>query len=195
MFGEDSRFVEFTNLTGRLLRLSGRLEVERMTNMAWTTSVIIDPGVTHVWRFLGGDDRQEDFSLLTLLPDPYLLALENSFTWTAEFIDSSEDDTIIFDNKSSPLHLRSLPILQSNDRAKISLRRKSSPVPTLRRLAADSFVLNKISKLASIEPNLENLNIPRILQTELFSLLEQYLEIKKKRVKNCDRCQEIHHQL
>ena len=103
MFGEDSRFVEFTNLTGRHVRLSGRLEVERLSNMAWTTSVIIDPGVTHVWRFLGGDDRQEDFSLLTLLPDPYLLALENSYTWTAEFIDTSEDETITFGNKCSPL--------------------------------------------------------------------------------------------
>ena len=158
MFGEDSRFVEFTNLTGRHVRLSGRLEVERLSNMAWTTSVIIDPGVTHLWRFLGGDDRQDDFSLLTLLPDPYLLALENSFTWTAEFVDTSEDEAITFDNKSSPLQLRSLPVLQSNDRAKVNLRRKSSPVPPLRKLAADSFVLNRSS---SLEANIENLHIPR----------------------------------
>ena len=34
MFGEDSRFVEFTNLTGRYVRLSGRLELENLANMA-----------------------------------------------------------------------------------------------------------------------------------------------------------------
>ena len=45
MFGESWRFVEST-LTRRNLRLSGRLEVERLSNMAWTTLVIIDPGVT-----------------------------------------------------------------------------------------------------------------------------------------------------
>ena len=84
MFGESSRFVEST-MTRRNLRLSGRLEVERLSYMAWTTLVIIDPGVTHVWRFLGGD-CQDDFSLLTILHDPYLLAWENSFTLTAEFV-------------------------------------------------------------------------------------------------------------
>ena len=160
MFGENSRFVEFTNMTGRHVRLSGRLEVERLSNMAWTTSVIIDPGVTHVWRFLGGD-RQDDFSLLTLLPDPYLLAWENSFTWTAEFVDKSEKESVTFDNRTSVLNLQSLPVLQPNDRLKICLRRKSSPVPSLRRLAADNFVLSKSLNAASSEPKLENLNIPR----------------------------------
>ena len=48
MFGEDSRFVEFKNLTGRFVRLSGRLEVESLANMSWTTSVIIDPGIKKI---------------------------------------------------------------------------------------------------------------------------------------------------
>merc|ERR1711973_454862 len=30
--------------------------------MSWTTSVIIDPGETHKWRFLGGN-RQERMTL------------------------------------------------------------------------------------------------------------------------------------
>ena len=161
MFGESSRFVEST-LTRRNLRLSGRLEVERLSNMAWMTSVIIDPRVTHVWRFLEiPGDRLDDFSLLTLLPDPYLLAWENSFTWTAEFVDKSEKESVTFDNRTSALNLQSLPVLQPNDRLKICLRRKSSPVPSLRRLAADNFVLSKSLNPASSEPKLENLNIPR----------------------------------
>ena len=73
MFGEDSRFVEFTNMTGRYLRLSGRLDLESLANMAWTTSIILGPGETHPWRFLGGE-REDATSMLSLLPDPYLLA-------------------------------------------------------------------------------------------------------------------------
>merc|ERR1719481_1247340 len=54
--------------------------------MSWTTSVIIDPGETHKWRFLGGN-RQDDFTMLSLLPEPYFMSLENKFTWTAEYLD------------------------------------------------------------------------------------------------------------
>merc|ERR1719419_528155 len=54
--------------------------------MSWTTSVIIDPGETHNWRFLGGN-RQDDFTMLSLLPEPYFMSLENKFTWTAEYLD------------------------------------------------------------------------------------------------------------
>ena len=53
MFGEGSRFVDFTNLTGRYLRLSGRLELTQLSHMAWTTAVTLAPRATHVWRFLG----------------------------------------------------------------------------------------------------------------------------------------------
>ena len=119
MFGESSRFVEST-MTRRNLRLSGRLEVERLSYMAWTTLVIIDPGVTHVWRFLGGD-CQNDFSLLTLLHDPYLLAWGNSFKWTAEFVDKSEEESVTFDNRTSALNLQTLSVLQPYDRLKITL--------------------------------------------------------------------------
>merc|ERR1719259_1346685 len=45
--------------------------------MSWTTSVIIDPGETHKWRFLGGN-RQDDFTMLSLLPEPYFMSLRTS---------------------------------------------------------------------------------------------------------------------
>merc|ERR1719516_814592 len=46
--------------------------------MSWTTSVIIDPGETHKWRFLGGN-RQDDFTMLSLLPEPYLMSGEQVY--------------------------------------------------------------------------------------------------------------------
>merc|ERR550532_2141479 len=55
--------------------------------MAWTTSIILGPGETHPWRVLGGE-REDATSMLSLLPDPYLLARarENQFVWRAEFV-------------------------------------------------------------------------------------------------------------
>ena len=32
-----------------------------------------------------------------MLPDPYILARRNSYKWTAEYIDTQEEDVITFD--------------------------------------------------------------------------------------------------
>ena len=53
LFGDDGRFVEFVNLTGRPVRLTSRLQVENFSNMTWSTTIIIPEGGKHVWRFLG----------------------------------------------------------------------------------------------------------------------------------------------
>ena len=53
LFGDDGRFVEFINLTGRPVRLTGRLQMRSFSNMAWSTTIIITQGGRHVWRFLG----------------------------------------------------------------------------------------------------------------------------------------------
>ena len=142
MFGEDSRFVEFTNLTGRHLRLSGRLELENLANMAWTTSIILGPGETHPWRFLGGR-REDETSTLSLLPDPYFLARENKFEWRVEFVDNTEDEEVLCLNTApGPLDLRTLPELGPRERLRLSVRRKRSPVTPLRKLAADNLVIS-----------------------------------------------------
>ena len=156
LFGDDSRFVDFINMTGRHIRLAGRLELESLSSMAWTTEVIIAPRDLHVWRFLGGR-REDDLSLLSLLPDPYFLAKENSFTWTASFVDSSEEESLVFGESPDQLQLQSLPTLEPNQRHKINIRRQSSPVSSLRKLASDSLVLQKNAST----DHLLSLNIPR----------------------------------
>eukprot|EP00088_Acartia_fossae_P022543 TRINITY_DN23723_c0_g1_i1.p1 TRINITY_DN23723_c0_g1~~TRINITY_DN23723_c0_g1_i1.p1 ORF type:complete len:212 (+),score=17.22 TRINITY_DN23723_c0_g1_i1:87-722(+) len=193
MFGDNSRFVEFRNLTGRHIRLSGRLELETLAHMSWTTSVIVNPGDCYVWRFLAGSPGQDDVSLLSLLPEPYHLALENIFSWSAEYVDSSDEDGVTFNNIPGPLQLQSLPSLSANQRFSITMRRKLSPVPSLRRLSADCLVIKHLSKSSS--DIVETLNIPRMLKKELFLLLESYNEMQLKRIQKCDKCSEIHHHL
>ena len=158
MFGDDSRFVEFTNLTGRYLRLSGRLELENLANMAWTTSIILGPGEMHPWRFLGGR-REDETSTLSLLPDPYFLARENKFEWRVEFVDNTENEEVLCLNTApGPLDLRTLPELGPRERLRLSVRRKRSPVTPLRKLAADNLV---ISGAMSSQEQILELNIPR----------------------------------
>jgi len=191
MFGEDSRFVEFKNLTGRFVRLSGRLEVESLANMSWTTSVIVNPGETHKWRFLGGN-RQDDFTMLSLLPEPYLMSVENKFTWTAEYLDLDPVDGITFNNVPGCLRLKSLPLLNANQSSRVYIRRSGSQITNLRKLAADSIITNGImSSLGEIE----KLQIPRVLIRELAIIFCEYDEMLKKRITKCDKCLEIHHHL
>lgn len=53
LFGDDGRFVEFLNLTGRPVRLTSRLQMENFSNMAWSTTILMQEGGKHMWRFLG----------------------------------------------------------------------------------------------------------------------------------------------
>ena len=163
LFGEDSRFVEFTNMTGRYIRLSGRLELENLANMAWTTSIVLGPGEKHPWRFLGGR-RDDETSTLSLLPDPYFLARENKFEWRAEFVDNSEEEEVLSLNTApGPLDLRTLPELGPREKLRLSVRRKKSPVTSLRKLAADTLV---ISGAMSSQEQISELNIPRCVSAK-----------------------------
>merc|ERR1719347_616116 len=90
LFGSDSRFVDFHNLTGRPVRVTSRLELYRLSHQAWSTSRVILPGETQVWRFLG-DIPVPVMAFLSLLPDSYSLARENSYIWSAAFLDSKEE--------------------------------------------------------------------------------------------------------
>jgi len=116
MFGEDCRFVEFVNQTGREIVLTSRLEIERFPNMAWSTKIPISPSQTHVWRFLGDAQHQSDqLSYLTILPEPWNLSRDNLFSWTASFADTTEEDSIIFDQKTEKLQLQTLPELGAKE--------------------------------------------------------------------------------
>ena len=53
LFGDDGRFVEFINMTGRPIRLTSRLQMRNFSNMAWSTTIIIPHDGKHLWRFLG----------------------------------------------------------------------------------------------------------------------------------------------
>merc|ERR1739838_925097 len=55
MFGEEGRFVEFVNQTGRAVRLVSRLEVVAMPSQAWTSRLPLPAATRHTWRFLGHD--------------------------------------------------------------------------------------------------------------------------------------------
>ena len=126
--------------------------------MAWTTKIIIAPSQSHVWRFLGDSQHQTDqLSYLTILPEPWNLSRDNLFSWTARFTDSTEEDSITFDQKTEKLQLQALPDLGAKERHRVKLSRKSSLVTSLRKLAADQL----ISHLRLDEAIIESLQIPR----------------------------------
>jgi len=192
MFGEDCRFVEFYNQTGRVVRLESRLEIERFPNMAWSTNINIPPSQSHIWRFLGNSQHQSDqISYLTILPEPWSLSRENSFCWRASLADTTEEDQVTFDQKSEVLTLQSLPELNANERIRVNLRRKCSLITSLRKLAADKV----ISCLPLDEDKIEDMQIPRSLKMELSTLNKSHQEMTKKKVEKCPRCSEIHQQL
>ena len=175
MFGEDCRFVEvsvvdrkarynkvpifqFFNQTGREILLTSRLEIERLPNQAWSTNINISPSQSHVWRFLGDSQHQSDqLSYLTILPEPWNLSRDNLFSWTARFADSTEEDSIMFDQKTDKLQLQALPELGPKERLRVKLSRKSTLVTSLRKLAADK----SISHLGLDEAKIESMQIPR----------------------------------
>merc|ERR1711872_214555 len=107
LFGDDGRFVEFINLTGRPVRLTSRLQMENFSNMAWSTTIIIPKCGKHVWRFLG-ESPNLSLYFLSMLPDPYMLAKRNNYKWTAEYLDTREKEEITFDNREGPLSLSML---------------------------------------------------------------------------------------
>jgi len=187
LFGDDGRFVQFVNLTGRPVRLTSRLHMENFSNMAWSTTIIIPEGGKHVWRFLG-DSQNLSLSFLSMLPDPYTLARRNSYRWTVEYIDSQEDDNITFDNKEGPLSLQTMNDILPRETTQVMLRRRHCDVAPLRKLAKDAIV--KSRKVPADQMSF--VNIPKILQEELAVLGKDYQEMERVKVDPCVRCGEIH---
>jgi len=105
-----------SNNTGRPVILTSRLELYRLTHQSWSTSRLILPGDTQVWRFLGDTAPVPVMAFLSLLPDSYSLARDNSYKWTASFLDTQEEATITFDGVSGPLSMSSLRTLEAMSR-------------------------------------------------------------------------------
>ena len=98
-------------------------------------------------------------STLSLLPDPYILARENTFTWSAEFVDRTEEEAgLAFDLAPGPLRLRSLPELGPDQRLGVAIRRRGCAVSPLRKLAADTLVTEGV---VTTEEQVRQLNVPR----------------------------------
>ena len=87
-------------------------------------------------------------AVLALLPDPYTLARENSYVWTADFVDSTETADILFNKKSGPLDLSSMRVLNPGEKLEVVLQRKEG-VASLASLARDL--------LARLQLEVENL--------------------------------------
>ena len=75
-------------------------------------------------------------AVLALLPDPYTLARENSYVWTADFVDSTETANVLFNKKSGPLDLSSMRVLNPGEKLEVVLQRKEG-VASLASLARD----------------------------------------------------------
>merc|ERR1711892_1067160 len=176
LFGDDGRFFEFINLTGRPVRLTSRLQMENYSNMAWSTTIILPEGGKHVWRFLG-ESPNLSLYFLSLLPDPYLLARRNSYKWTAEYLDTREEGGITFDNMEGPLRLDGLKELLPRETATVRLRRKEEAIAPLQKLAKDAIVRNCVKT----DEEGSWLDIPRTLQAELMVLRKDYKEIERRK--------------
>jgi len=188
LFGDDGRFVEFINLTGRPVRLIGRLQMRSFSNMAWSTKIIILQGGRHVWRFLGDSANDlEDF--LFFLPEPYNLARENSFKWVAEYLDSMEEAEVTFNHKDGPLRLDTLELLPPRGKCEVRLRRKDRAVSALNSLTKDAIVAKR--KDLSAE-NISCLEFPKTLEEEVLSLKKDYADLEKVMKIMCRRCKELH---
>merc|ERR1712037_585364 len=105
------------------------------------------------WRFLGDDMPEPAMAVLSLLPDPYTLARENSYVWTAHFVDTTEDASVLFNRKLGPLDLNSLKVLGPGERQEVVLQ-----------LEVDSLPDNQL---------------PKTLKTGLLKLTRDYEEIDK----------------
>merc|ERR1712228_436072 len=186
LFGDDGRFVEFVNLTSRPVRLTSRLQMESLSNMSWSTSVIIEQGQKHKWRFLG-DSPNLSLYFLSMLPDPYSLARRNSYYWTVEYLDTLEEDRITFDDRMGTLRLDNIRELQAGETETVYLRREKEAVAPLKKLTLD--------KLVGVKPQTEEgnwLEAPQTLQNELSLLSKSYEEIERKKWDPCKRCGEMH---
>lgn len=189
LFGDNSRFVDFKNLSGRPVRLTSRLELTRLRHQAWSSSRILTPGEGHTWRFLGDDVLQESaLAFLELLPDPYSLARDNSYLWTAGFLDTADRDRVTFDGKAGPLDLETLRELQPGERLEVVIRRQGQTVAPLSKLCLDRLVRERRIP----EEEVESLEIPSSLRGQLARLSRDYEDMDKIRVDTCARCQEIH---
>jgi len=188
LYGNDCRFVKFYNNTGRPVRLTSHLHMLNYANMRWSANATIQPNCSHLWRFLG-DAPNLSLYFLSLLPDPYKLALANSYSWTVSYIDTKQDPDILINSQEGRLQLQSLKELKPQEVVSVVIERKKKEPPTLSELSLDQLSLHM--DLSS--NHVDNLEIPRSLKEKLLQVQRDYDEMTKQAMQPCDRCQEIHH--
>ena len=50
---------------------------------------------------ISGESPNLSLYFLSMLPDPYMLAKRNTYKWTAEYLDTREEEEITFDSMVS----------------------------------------------------------------------------------------------
>lgn len=186
LYGSQSRFVNFTNGTGRVVMLTSRLQLDRLRGQAWSTSRFLPPRSSCSWRFLGDDLAGPALAALSLLPDPWSLARENTYLWTCTFVDTAETQPVTFDGTQGPLDLQSLEELGPGETAGVVLRREG--MASLATLCLDRIV----TEFGGFVEGLDSTDLPSVLKQQLLNLSRDYEEMKQKQPEACSSCQEIH---
>ena len=171
LYGSQCRFVRFRNQTGRPIRVSSRLQLVHLGHQAWCSSRLLLPGSVATWRFLGEDTGQPVLATLSILPDPYTLSRDNSYTWTATFLDSTDQEQIMFGDKPGTLNLKTLRELGPGEEEEVVVRR--SGVVGLATLSRDALVMadGEGAHVAEKVENLQPSDLPDALKKELLTLL------------------------
>lgn len=184
LYGDDCRFVKFINNTGRAVRLSSELKMVNYDHMRWTSNVVIPACDSYSWRFLG---ESQDLSspYLSLLPDPYTLAITNKYSWSCSYLDSESEEQVLIADKVNKLELKDMAEIPLNGTTQILIETVNKEPATLKSLTFDQLVRH------SSQMNVKNLDIPTQLKLKLFSLLRDYAELRNQDP-SCPRCTEIH---
>ena len=171
LYGSECRFVRFRNMTGRPIRVSSRLQLLHLGHQAWCSSRLLLPGAVATWRFLGEDTGQPELSSLSILPDPYTLSRTNSYTWTAAFLDSTDQEQPRFGDKPGTLSLKALRELGPGEEEEVVVRRRG--MVGLATLCRDTLVVadGEAARVAEKVQNLQPSDLPNSLKKELLTLL------------------------
>jgi len=187
LFGTESRFIEFVNLTGRPVRLTSQLEMRNFANMRWSTRATIQPQASHTWRFLG-DSPNLSLYFLTLLPDPYKLAFSNKYRWTVEYLDEEADSKIRIHDQMGSLKLQDLEELGPGETTRVLIQNQDKEVCSLADILYDKISMT----LGKGQQEVEATELPLSIKQKLNQLKRSYSEIWNATELPCLRCKEIH---
>lgn len=201
-YGTDGRIIVFVNVTGRAVKLTSRLQIERYPHHCWSSWTFCLPFSSIRWRFHGeSDNSPPGLHFFLVLPEPYALAVNNTYRWTASYLDTRENEEIMFQDqtafeKCGPLNLRDLPAIPPGGIKTILLTRKDKMIAPLRSLAMDSVVFDPNIRSRDDDEDLLDLKeknvLPAQLVESLISLKRDHRMFWRHYIHPCTRCQEMH---